>query len=460
MKIQLYDTATRSKREFTPLKSGEVSIYCCGPTVYHDVHIGNMRTFLFADFLQRMFRYFNYKVTYVQNITDVGHLTSDADEGEDKMLKGAKRENKTVWDIAQMYTDRYLADATLLNIQRPDILPKATDHIQEMIAIIQLLEKKGFTYTANGNVYFDTAKFPDYAKFANLNLAASQQSRVGEDTAKKNKSDFVLWFTKSKFEDQAMKWDSPYGVGYPGWHIECSAMSRKYLGDTFDIHCGGHDLIHVHHTNEIAQSKCAGFEFAQYWMHGEFVIDETGKMSKSKGDFLTVKLLCEKGFDPIAYRYLVCQTHYRKQMKFSFEALESAQTALNRLKTKYATFKDNPQKTDSKYVQLFNDALSDDLNIPKALSVLQEMMFDESVLESNRKYVADLFDTVLGLDLQKAPLSQDIGEIPTDVQELLDQRREARQKKDFTRSDELRDTIKEKGYIVKDTSEGQVLEKA
>ncbi|MFT4312567.1 MAG: cysteine--tRNA ligase [Candidatus Woesearchaeota archaeon] len=450
MDIRIYNTATKKKENFVPLVQKEVGIYCCGPTVYNFAHLGNMRAFLFEDTLVRVFAHFDYRVKHVMNITDVGHLTDDGDDGEDKMLKGAKREKKTVWDIAHQYTLAFFSDCGFLNIQKPTIVCKATDHIPEMIELIQTLEKKGFTYVANGNVYFDTQKFPEYAKFANLNMDDTGKSRVEKDTFKKHPRDFVLWFTKSKFDDQAMKWDSPWGTGYPGWHIECSAMSTKYLGETFDIHCGGADHIPVHHTNEIAQSKCAhDSEFARYWMHNEFLIDQTGKMAKSKGDFLTVQTLIQKGYDPLAYRYLCAQTHYRKQIQFSFEALDSAQAGLKNLREKIALLDDTTTGEPTTHIQSFEKAISDDLNIPKALAVVQNLLADATLGGQTKKQTIQLFDTVLGLNLISVSF------LPKEIQELVQKRKRAREQKDFEKSDLIRDKLAQLGYKVIDSADGQ-----
>lgn len=451
MDITVYNTASRKKELFKPLDEKKVGIYCCGPTVYHFAHIGNMRAYVFEDLLVRMFRIFGYDITHVMNITDVGHLTSDADDGEDKMLKGAKREGKSVWDIANYYTEAFFSDCQALNIIKPTIISKATEHIQDMLDFIQVLEKKGYTYVANGNVYFDTSKFLDYGKFANLNMDNQGKSRVGVDENKKNPKDFALWFTQSKFDDQAMKWDSPWGTGYPGWHIECSAMSRKYLGDEFDIHCGGEDHIPIHHTNEIAQSKCAcDGKFARYWMHVAFLVDQTGKMSKSKGEFLTIPFLKEKGYDPLSYRYLLLQSSYRKQIQFSFEALDAAQKSLFTIRRKITELGDS-SKGDAKYYrELFLEAIADDLNTAKSISYIHEVLSSD-LGDVQKKELLFEFDSFFGLNLFK----EETIEISEDIQHILDERQIARESKDWSKSDALRDLLLEKGFVVKDSKEGQ-----
>jgi cysteinyl-tRNA synthetase len=461
--LVLYNTASRKKEVFIPIKKGKLSIYCCGPTVYHYAHLGNMRTFIFEDILVRMLRALNYDVTHVMNITDVGHLTDDGDNGEDKLEKGAKREGKTVWEVADYYTKAFLSDAQSLNILPPTHMPKATEYIKEQIKLIEKLEQKGYTYVSNGNVYFDTSKFADYTKFAKLKLhdeKHSQKNRVELDQNKKNQTDFVLWFTKSKFENHAMQWSSPWGSGYPGWHIECSAMATALLGETIDIHCGGVDHIPVHHTNEIAQSECAtGKKFANVWMHSEFLIDKDGKMSKSRGDFLTVGLLKEKGINPIAYRYVCLQTHYRKQMMFSFDALESAKQALDKLYNKIAVIKTEQKgKINQDFLIEFHNALKDDLNTSAAFAVLYKLL-DSNISDADKYATVVEFDTIFGLRLSTATLKNEQIIIPSQVQKLLSERKTARENKDFKKSDELRDKIKELGFEVKDNKDGQTVTK-
>ena len=401
MKIKLYNSLTKSKKVFEPLNDGKVGLYTCGPTVYHYAHIGNLRTFVFEDILKRMLIYQNLRVKHVMNITDVGHLSSDADSGEDKMLKGARRENKTVWEVAEYYTKAILQDIKALNLLNPDILCKATDHIKEQIEMIQKLEKNGFTYIAGGNVYFDSSKDLEYGALVGLNVKAdckNNLARVETDTNKKNPNDFVLWFTKSKFEDKAMKWDSPFGTGYPGWHIECSAMASKYLGEQFDIHCGGMDLAPVHHINEIAQAEGAYGKkpWVKYWMHGEFLVlgqKEKEKMSKSTGNFLTLSSLQNKEYDALDYRYFCLGGHYRKPLTFSFESLDAAKIARNKLQEKIWQLKepcrteltleklgvDNLSETAKLYYDQFVDFITDDLNMPRALATIWDLLKENDV---------------------------------------------------------------------------------
>ncbi len=459
--ITLFNTLSRKKEEFHPIHKDHVGLYCCGPTVYFYAHIGNLRTYIFEDILKRVLLFNNFKVKHVMNITDVGHLTSDADEGEDKMLKGAKREGKTVWDIARYYEDAFMSDIHKLNILDPDIKCKATDHIQDMIDLIKKLESKNMTYIANGNVYYDIMRFPHYGVLARINIEELQAgARIEVDEHKRNPLDFVLWFTKSKFDNQEMKWDSPWGTGYPGWHIECSAMSMKYLGEHFDIHCGGIDHINVHHTNEIAQSEGAtGHKWVNFWMHGEFLVMDKGKMSKSTGEFLTLTVLQQKGYDPLDYRYLCLNTHYRTPLTFTFESLDSARAAFQGLKNKIIEFrKNNDKKDDSnmliiqKYHADFMDSINDDLNMPKALAVLWGVIRDKDLKDSEKLHLIFEFDKVLGLDLVN--VVEETIDIPDEIRTIVDERQEARKKKDFKKSDELRDLLKEKGYAVDDTKGG------
>ena len=396
------------------------------------------------------------------NITDVGHLTSDADQGEDKMLKGAKREGKTVWEIAEFYTTAFKTDYHKLNLLAPDILCKATDHIKEQIKLIQQLEKNAFTYVTGGNVYFDTSKLKDYGKLARLDLKAETKARTEKDQHKKNHHDFVLWFTKSKFQDQEMKWSSPWGVGYPGWHIECSAMSVKYLGEQFDIHCGGIDHIPIHHTNEIAQSEAAFGKkpWVNYWLHNEFLVLGKGdKMAKSGDNFVTLSTLEQKDFHPLDYRYFCLGTHYRKPLMFSYDALEGAKISRRKLMDKLLEFQDSSHNQNhshsNSYPDQFNADINDDLNTPKALATLWNMLKDPT-LENHQKYLLVLeFDRVLGLNLGKREQEQ----IPSAVKTLAEERLHARKTKDWTKADHLRDQIASLGYIVGDTAEGYTLTK-
>ncbi|MEK6900163.1 MAG: cysteine--tRNA ligase, partial [Nanoarchaeota archaeon] len=442
------------REKFTPLKS-TVGMYCCGPTVYNYMHIGNLRSFLFEDILRRTIQFNKFKVKQVMNITDVGHLSGenegDADSGEDKMLKGAKREGKSVSEIAKFYTEAFIKDTEKMNLLPPTTLCKATEHIKEQIAMIRKLEKGGYTYFSGGNVYFDTKTAADYGKLALLKLDAEVKSRVEADTHKRNPSDFVLWFTKSKFQEQEMKWDSPWGKGYPGWHIECSAMATKYLGKQFDIHCGGIDHIPVHHTNEIAQSESANGKkpWVKYWLHNEFLVLEGQKMAKSGGNFITLSTLEEKGFDPLDYRYLCLGAHYRKQLMFSYESLQGAQIARKKLMDKLsvlsASGKKHPAKI-KKYLASFTKEINDDLNTPKALAVLWETLKDDSLEDIDKISLILEFDKVLGLNLK--PIKKEKTSIPEEVKDLAELRQLARINKDWKKADELREKIKELGYIV------------
>lgn len=462
-KLVLYNTLSRKKEAFAPMAKKEVGFYACGPTVYNFAHIGNLRTYIFEDVLKRALVFNNYNVKHIMNITDVGHLVGDADLGEDKMLLGAKREKKSVQQIAQFYTDAFKNDLRSLNILEPTIWCKATDHIQEMLETIKKIDRNGFTYQANGNVYFDVVKFNEkfkiYGKLANLRLSEEDiKSRVEQDENKKSRFDFVLWFTKSKFQDQEQKWDSPYGVGYPGWHIECSAMSTKYLGKEFDIHAGGIDHIPIHHTNEIAQCMAAnGNLFARYWLHGEFLVLNKGKMSKSSGEFLTLSVLTGKGYDPLVYRYFCLNAHYRQQLQFSYEAMDGARNSYNNLKKKILELKQSPDgkklsKEEStvfnEYLELFVEAINDDLNMPKALAVVWDMLKDLKLGSSAKLVLIEKFDEVFGLGLKD--IEAVVEDIPSEISVLAEQRKQARQKKDFALSDKLRDAIKQKGYIIAD----------
>ncbi len=458
--MQLYNTLSRKKETFSPIKS-KVGFYSCGPTVYHYAHIGNLRSYIFADILKRVLEFNQYKVKHVMNITDVGHLTSNEDDGEDKMLKGAKREKKTVWEIAEFYTEAFKEDMNKLNLIEPNIWCKATDHIKEQIDMIKKLKKNGFTYEAGGNVYFDTSKFKDYGKLAKLNLKAETKSRVKKDKNKKNPHDFVLWFTKSKFKKQEMKWDSPWGEGYPGWHLECSAMSSKYLGKQFDIHTGGIDHIPIHHTNEIAQSEASFGKkpWVKYWLHGEFLVLKEEKMAKSEGNFLTLQALIDKKYDPLDYRYFCLGTSYRKPLTFSFEALDSAKSAFNKLKNKILEMLEYPdvgKKDTEKYIEDFQVNINDDLNTPKALAAVWGMLKDEKVNNKEKYKTLIEFDRVLGLGLKEIKLN----ELPEEIQNLITEREHARLKKDFKKADNLRDKLKNKGYLIEDTNQGVRWKKA
>jgi cysteinyl-tRNA synthetase len=440
-------------------------MYTCGPTVYHYAHIGNLRTYIFEDILEKGLNYVGYPVTRCMNITDVGHLTSDADTGEDKMLKGAKREHKTVLEIADFYTNCFKSDLEKLNIKWPEIVSKATDNIDTYIEIITKLLNDGYAYANGGNIYFDTSKVKDYYQLTNHKideLAIGVREGVEEDTNKKNQADFVLWFTKSKFEDQELKWESPWGVGYPGWHIECSGISMKYLGEYLDIHCGGVDNIFPHHTNEIAQSESyLGHKWCNYWIHGEHLNDKEGKMSKSKGEFLTVSLLEEKGYNPLAYRFMCLNSTYRKVLTFSFEALDQANNAYQKLKSKISSIKEEGslQNDDiEKYDNLFKEALENDLNTPMAITVLFDVLKDETLSDKSKLELVKRFDTVLSLDLLKQEEKKINQELEDYIQEKIEERRMAKQNKDYTKADQIREELEKKGIILKDTREGVTFE--
>jgi len=466
--MKLYNTLSRKIEDFKPIDENLVKIYTCGPTVYNYAHIGNLRTYIHEDILEKTLRYAGYPVKRVMNITDVGHLESDADDGEDKMLKGAKRENKTVWEIAQHYTDAFFNDIEKLNIKKPDIVARATDYINKYIEFIKTLEEKGYTYFANGNVYFDITKVDNYTKLSGMDLEqlrTASRDEVSVDESKKNPQDFVLWFTKSKFENQAMKWDSPWGVGYPGWHIECSVISLTNLGEQMDIHCGGVDHIPVHHTNEIAQTESyTGKQWVKYWWHGEFLIDNEGKMSKSSGEFLTLSLLEKKGFNPLSYRYFVLNSHYRKQLAFSFDSLSSAENAYLKLKSRVRALKENADMSGAgelseaavKIRDEFKRCIEDDLNTANALTVLFNMLKADDVTNTEKIKLIEDFDQVLSLDLLKddessTDVHDDMAEY---IEEMIQKRQEAKKNKDYGLADSIRAELSEKGIILEDTRQG------
>ena len=475
--MKLYNTATRQREEFIPNEPGKVSMYTCGPTVYHFAHIGNLRSYIMEDVLEKYFRYVGYDVTRVMNITDVGHLASDADEGEDKMLKGAKRENKSVMEIAKFYTDAFFADCEKLNIKTPDIVEPATSCIDEFIKVIEGLIEKGYAYLAGGNVYFDTSKLEKYYIFNDFkeeDLAVGVREGVEEDTNKKNKNDFVLWFTKSKFEDQALKWDSPWGVGYPGWHIECSCISMKHLGDKLDIHCGGIDNAFPHHTNEIAQSEAyIGHKWCNYWFHVLHLNTNSGKMSKSTGEFLTVSLLESKGYDPMEYRFFCMQSHYRKNLVFSYENLDNAKISYNKLIAKIATLKEGGEVDAEAFASLktrFTDAMDNDLLTSLAITAVYDVLKAKTNDATKLALIAD-FDRVLSLDLichanalrakqeeeAKKALAAPEGvseELAAEVEALIIERAEAKKAKNYARADEIRKYLADKGITLIDSSAG------
>lgn len=473
MPLAVYNTMSRTVEEFQPIEKGKVSMYCCGPTVYNYAHIGNLRTYIFEDILHRVLTYAGYKVKHVMNITDVGHLTGDGDDGEDKMLKSAREKGQSVWDIAQFYTDAFFRDFDALDNQRPQIVCKATDHVQQMIELIRRLEEKGHTYVAGGNLYFSIDTFPDYGKLAGLHLHMDDLkagARIEVDTFKRNPKDFVLWFTNSKFGEQAMMWDSPWGRGYPGWHIECSAMSMTYLGDKFDLHCGGIDAIPVHHTNEIAQSEAATGEhpWVKYWMHGEFLLNDTGKMSKSSGEFLTLQVLVDKGYDPLDYRFFCLGAHYRTQLRFSWEALDGARASrknlvgrVARLKAEAGSPSKHPGEAASGYLSRFTGQIFNDLNMPRALAVMWGLLKDDSVPAADKLAVLLEMDRVLGMSLEKVDAQEDSSTdaIAPEAMEMVRQRTEAKKARDFATADRLRAQLEEAGYVVMDTPAGTTLSK-
>lgn len=443
--MKLYNTLNRSKEDFKPIKENEVGIYSCGPTVYSSPHIGNMYAYVCWDILVRTLKYLGFEVKQVMNITDVGHLTSDADSGEDKMEKGSKREGLSVWEIAKKYENEFLENLKLLNIEMPWKMPRATDHIQEQIELIKKIEANGFTYKITDGIYFDTSKFADYGKFANLNLEKLKEgARVEVNEEKKNPSDFALWKFSPKDEKRQMEWESPWGVGFPGWHLECTAMSTKYLGETFDIHTGGEDHIQIHHTNEIAQGYAAFKHNTAYcWMHNAFITFSGTKISKSNGGLYTVKDLISLGFDPMDYRYLVLGSHYRKGIEFSLDSLKAAQTALNKLKS-YRV--DGVGKVNEGYRKEFVDLISNDLAMPEVLALVWKVV--KSDLNSEDKWATLLdFDKVLGLNLDKKVVEE---VVPEEVLKLVEERKQARNIKNWSESDRLREKIKSLGYLVED----------
>ena len=462
--MKIYNTLTKRIEDFKPNVEGKVSMYTCGPTVYHFAHIGNLRSYLMEDVLEKTLRYSGYDVKRVMNITDVGHLSSDADTGEDKMLKGAKREHKTVMEIAKFYTDAFFSDCAKLNIKTPDVVEPATNCIDEFINMIKVLLEKGYAYKAGENIYFDTSKLKEYYVFGNQSeddLKVGVRDDVTEDTNKKNKNDFVLWFTKSKFEDQALKWDSPWGVGYPGWHIECSCISMKHLGEYMDIHCGGVDNIFPHYTNEIAQSESfLGHKWCNYWFHVHHLNDETGKMSKSKGEFLTVSLLEEKGYNPLAYRFFALQSHYRKPLTFSYEALDQATVTYKKLKNKIATIKEEGAVDEAivkEWHDKFAETVGNDINTAMGITLLYDVLKTDLNGSTKRAVIND-FDYVLSLDLLKADTEEANNgaddELTAYVEAKIEERKEAKKAKDFAKADAIRAELLEKGIVLEDTREG------
>ena len=460
--MKIYNTLTRQVEDFVPWNEDCVSFYTCGPTVYHYAHIGNMRNYIGHDILDKTLRYLGYNVKRVMNITDVGHLTSDSDSGDDKMVKSAKKEHKTVMDIARFYTDAFFRDFELLNNRMPDIVSPATANIAEYIKIITKLLETGYAYKSGGNIYFDTTKLDDYYKLTNHKadeMVVGVRAGVEEDQAKKNQNDFVLWFTKSKFEDQELKWDSPWGLGYPGWHIECTGISIKFLGEYLDIHGGGVDNIFPHHTNEIAQSEAyLGHKWCNYWFHNEHLNDESGKMSKSSGAILTVSVLKEKEYNPLAFRFMCLMSHYRRQLVFSYEALDGALNAYKKLLNKTSTIKYGDNVNDEIYNiwnNKFKICLEDDLNTANALTVLYDLL--KSDVDNDTKYhLISKWDEVFSLDLLKKEEKKAQNE--DYIMEMIKKRDNAKKVKDYKLADEIRDNLLKQGIVLKDTREGTIYE--
>ena len=467
-KVYFFNTLTRKVEQFIPNVDVKVAMYTCGPTVYHFAHIGNLRSYIMEDILEKTLRYVGYDVKRVMNITDVGHLTSDADTGEDKMLKGAKREHKTVMEIAKYYTDAFFDDCRKLNIKRPDVVEPATNCIPEFINMVKVLLEKDYAYIAGGNVYFDTSKLDDYYVFSSQSekeLMVGVRDDVSEDINKKNKADFVLWFTKSKFDNQELKWDSPWGVGYPGWHIECSCISMKHLGEYMDIHCGGVDNIFPHHTNEIAQSEAyLGHKWCNYWFHVHHLNDKSGKMSKSKGEFLTVSLLEEKGYNPLVYRLFCLQSHYRKPLEFSYEVLDNMTTAYNKLIKKIGELKADGSVDEEAFAGFrnkFEDAICSDLNTSSAITVIYDVLRSD-INDMTKLELIKSFDEVLSLDLLKDHGNDKESSVDSEHKEYIlakiEERKAAKKEKDFAKADAIRDELAAKGIQIKDTREGTVWE--
>ncbi len=476
--LKLYNTLSRTKEEFIPIEPGKVRMYSCGPTVYNFMHIGNLRTFFFEDILLRVLKYNDYRVKYVMNITDVGHLVADSDDGDDKMEESAKQQGKSVWEVAEFYTEAFKKDIKLMNILPPDIYTKATDYIKQQIEMVKCLEEKGYTYITSDGVYYDTSKFSDYGKLAKLDIKGLQEgARVEFSAEKKNVTDFALWKfspknneSDNKNERRQMEWESPWGIGFPGWHIECSAMSKAELGNHFDIHSSGIDHIPVHHTNEIAQSEaCNGDKFVNYWIHGDFLDMGNEKMSKSLGNFVTLQTLTEKGYSPMDYRYFLLMAHYKKKLKFSFEALDAAKNGYKNLTGRILNFKESIKSSlhssgeslmlKDKYKEKFLNAINDDMNMPEAMSVLWDMLKEENLLPEDKLALSYDFDSVFGLNLDHIEQKNNDIQIPEEITILVKKRVEAKKNKDFKLADEIRNQIKEKGYEMLDKKDGVEIKK-
>ena len=459
--MKFYNTLNKKVEEFVPNEKGIVRLYTCGPTVYHYAHIGNLRTYISEDILEKSLKYIGYEVKRVMNITDVGHNVGDGDSGEDKMSIASKREHKSALEIAKFYTDAFKSDAEKLNVRWPDIVSNATDNIDMYIKIISKLLEDGYAYISNGNVYFDTAKYKNYYELSGRNsddLMVAVREDIEEDTDKKNPFDFGLWFTNSKFDNQELKWDSPWGVGYPGWHIECSGISIKYLGEYLDIHCGAEDAIFPHHTNEIAQSEAyLGHKWCNYWIHLGFLNDETGKMSKSKGEFLTVSLLEEKGYNPLAYRYLCLKSYYHNQLTFSYDILDGAANEYTKLKNKINLIKDEGDFDNTRfnyYHDKFRESLENDLNTSMCLTILFDLLKDSEVNGNTKLKIIDDFDKVLSLDLLKKESIEISLEKEEYILSKIEERKIAKQSKNFELADKIRNDLANEGIILIDSREG------
>lgn len=462
--MKLYNTLTKKVEKFIPNEEGKVKMYTCGPTVYHFAHIGNLRTYISEDVLEKGLKFIGYDVERVMNITDVGHNVGDGDSGEDKMSVAAKREKKSSYEIAKYYTDCFFDDCCKLNIRKPDVVSNATDNIDMYIKMITKLLENGHAYVADGNVYFDTTTFKNYYELSGRNsddLMVAVREDIEADTAKKNPFDFGLWFTNSKFDNQELQWDSPWGRGYPGWHIECSGISIKNLGEKLDIHCGAEDAIFPHHTNEIAQSEAyLGHKWCNYWVHLGFLNDETGKMSKSKGEFLTVSLLEEKGYNPLAYRYLCLNSYYHSQLTFSYDILDGAQNAYNKLKNRIAKLGNDEVNEDKKneYIEKFASAIRDDLNTSNMVTLVYDVLKDDSLTDGTKRSIIEKFDEVLSLDLTVVEEKEVAADLENEILAKIEERKEAKKNKDFAKADSIRDELLAKGIKLIDTREGTTYE--
>ena len=460
--MKIYNTLTHKVEEFIPNEEGKVKMYTCGPTVYNYAHIGNLRTYIFEDILEKTLEYLGFEVQRCMNITDVGHLTSDSDSGDDKTLKSAKKENKSVLEIAKFYTDAFKKDTEDLNVKWPEIVSPATENIPMYIKMIETLLERGLAYQSGGNIYFDTSKLEDYYQLTNHKIdemVVGVREGVEEDNNKRNQADFVLWFTKSKFDGQELKWESPWGIGYPGWHIECSGISIKNLGEYLDIHCGGIDNIFPHHTNEIAQSEgYLGHKWCNYWVHGEYLNDQTGKMSKSKGEFLTLSVLKEKGYDPLAYRYLCLTSHYRKTLVFSYEILENASLSYQKLKQRVQSLEHNKKIDETlyqEYDQRFKNYLEDDLNTSNTITLIYDLL--KSNVDNSTKYaLIKSWDKVLSLNLcEEKEISESLKKY---IEEKIEERKKAKEEKNYELADQIREELLKENIVLKDTREGTTYE--